>query len=204
MLTWLISEKCLSSILGDKRTVKSRRPVSWDERVRERRWVGRDPLRGAWWAPAGVRGCQRRGDGSHLHWALGLLLISRAAESCRGSFGKRESFRFCPLQTGSKASFSDVHVAGRMWGFGLPKLGKESEWGPVHFWCCKGAHGREQPQIFEGTEDVFLGCGDAWLARVGTPHIPTSHTGWPARKNYMLGPFLPATGCARLDHFLPS
>lgn len=48
MLTWLISEKCLSSILGDKRTVKSRRPVSRDERVRERRWVGWDPLRGAW------------------------------------------------------------------------------------------------------------------------------------------------------------
>ena len=90
MLPWLISEKCLSSILGDKRTVKSRTPVSWDERVREKRWVGWDVLRGAWWAPTGVRGCQRPGDGSHLHWVLGLLLNSRAAESCRGNFGKQE------------------------------------------------------------------------------------------------------------------
>ena len=51
----------------------------------------------------------------------------RAAESCRGSFGKQESFRLCPLQTGSEASFSDVHVAGRTWGFGLPKPGREPE-----------------------------------------------------------------------------
>lgn len=32
-------------------------------------------------------------------------------------------------------------------------------------------------RFLRGTEVVFLGCGDAWLARLGTPHIPTSHTG---------------------------
>ena len=124
MLTWLISEKCLSSILGDKRTVKSRRPVSRDERVRERRWVGRDPLRGAWWAPSGVRGCQRWGDGSHLHWALGLLLISeqqraaevvlgsrRASGSAHCSQGARQALVMCMLLAGHGA-LASPNLAG--------------------------------------------------------------------------------------------
>ena len=173
-------------------------------RVRERRWVGWDVLRGTWWAPTGVRGCQRPGDGSHLHWALGLLLNSRAAESCRGSFGKQEKAPgSARCRQGARQALVMCMLLQDV-GLWPPLTWQGTRVGASPFLVLQGALGREQSQIFEGTEDVFLGCGDAWLARAGTPHIPASHTGWPARKNYMLGPFLPATGCAHWDHFLPS